>query len=48
MEGVTCNVKVEPRSTFMFTCGLSYIASTSFKSKFYMRLHGKITLNFFL
>ena len=30
MEGVTCNVKVEPRSTFMFMCGLSYIASTSF------------------
>ena len=25
------NVKVEPRSTFTFTCGLSYIASISFR-----------------
>ena len=24
------NVEVEPRSTFTFTCGLSYIASISF------------------
>ena len=29
------NVKVEPRSTFTFTCGLSYISSISF-------MYGKI------
>ena len=29
-------LKVEPRSTFTFTCGLSYIAFISFT-------HGKIT-----
>ena len=37
------NVKVEHRSTFTFTRGLSYIAPISFTRKFYVRSHGKIT-----
>ena len=37
-------LKVEPRSTFTFTRGLSYIASISFTGEFYLRSHGKITL----
>ena len=42
-ERSRANVKVEPRSTFAFTRGLSYIASISFTCKFNVRSHGTIT-----
>ena len=35
-------IKVERRSTFMFTSGLSYIVHFIYARKFYVRSHGKI------